>query len=499
MFDRIISRHRERGGDHHQTRAGAAHRSPAGEAGGRTQRRARRGARFGACCGSLALVVAAGLLLPACTNQPSSGRRVKNLRDLDQELRRKDSQRQADSQREGESPEVAEAPSPEGAAQSNVAQRADEFAEQVQRRLSQQGEPERPGGEGGASADAGGDADGSEGLAGSAEGGPPLRPGAGADQEGPSDQPTGAVANQSKPLVTVPGAEGPTPPDTAESDGASEGKGAEEMTAGAEAGDGSSGEAAAVAERSLAGQPPPQQPVDLSAVSTELLTEELSDRMRRRGGSGDVRDWLAASALALFDPSLALAESQLESVSPDRRRMLLAYQEAFSLLGESLGEDPAGADEQLRLAAERLHRDLKESRPLNITTARLCTQVNGYGVYEPLSDNTFSVGREHPVIVYTELENFTPERTDGGLHVTRLQQQIVLYNESDGLAVWRVEPTDIVDRSRNRRRDFFVVQIIRLPAKLTVGKYQLKITITDEVGEEVDEEVIPIRITADDG
>ena len=152
----------------------------------------------------------------------------------------------------------------------------------------------------------------------------------------------------------------------------------------------------------------------------------------------------------------------------------------------------------MRLAAEELHEQVQQAQPLRIRNARLCKRVNGYGVFEPFDDHAFLAGRENPVIVYAELENFATKATAQGRHVVRLKQQIVLYNESDGLAVWRVRPTDIVDRSRNRRRDFFVVQIIHLPDKLTVGKYMLKVTITDRVGEEVDEATIPLRILADD-
>ena len=73
----------------------------------------------------------------------------------------------------------------------------------------------------------------------------------------------------------------------------------------------------------------------------------------------------------------------------------------------------------------------------------------------------------------------------------------MLYNDSDGLPVWRQKPVSIKDESRNARRDFFVVQIIQLSSRLTVGKYDMKITITDELGEQVDETSIPIEIVAD--
>ena len=53
------------------------------------------------------------------------------------------------------------------------------------------------------------------------------------------------------------------------------------------------------------------------------------------------------------------------------------------------------------------------------------------------------------------------------------------------------------DRSKNVRRDFFVVQRIDLPANLNVGKYLLKITIEDLVAQSTDQANIPIQIVAD--
>ena len=55
----------------------------------------------------------------------------------------------------------------------------------------------------------------------------------------------------------------------------------------------------------------------------------------------------------------------------------------------------------------------------------------------------------------------------------------------------------IVDRSRNRRRDFFEVQLIKLPPQLSVGKYWLKVRVTDLHGNYIDETSLPIKIVAD--
>jgi len=55
------------------------------------------------------------------------------------------------------------------------------------------------------------------------------------------------------------------------------------------------------------------------------------------------------------------------------------------------------------------------------------------------------------------------------------------------------------DRSRTRRRDFYIVQRIDLPANLSVGKYNLKVAVRDRhaPGGAEAEAVVPIQIVAD--
>lgn len=232
------------------------------------------------------------------------------------------------------------------------------------------------------------------------------------------------------------------------------------------------------------------------AMGTQELVATLSNRLAEEGRES-LRPWLARAALSLADPRREMTDADLGTLPSEDRKLVLAYQRMFTQLGRSLGRDAEADREELELAAEELAEQLRAERHLSIRTAELCTRVDGYGVYEAFNSTTFVAGRERPAIVYIELDDFEAERTAEGGHEVRLRQEIVLYNASDGLAVWRVRPTDIVDESRNRRRDFFLVQVVKLPASLNVGKYLLKVTITDEVGEAVDEATIPIEFVAD--
>ena len=82
--------------------------------------------------------------------------------------------------------------------------------------------------------------------------------------------------------------------------------------------------------------------------------------------------------------------------------------------------------------------------------------------------------------MYVELENFTSELNDKGQWVTELSQQLEVLNERDGIPVWREDWQTGVDQSRKKREDFFIVQVITLPDRLAVGRYNLKIRIRDD-------------------
>jgi hypothetical protein len=105
--------------------------------------------------------------------------------------------------------------------------------------------------------------------------------------------------------------------------------------------------------------------------------------------------------------------------------------------------------------------------------------------------------------VYVELDNFTHSAAAGpggttGYKVS-LEQQIQLFHDADGVLAWRTPSEKVEDFSRNRRREFYTVQIIELPATLTVGAYRLKVTVEDTATGAVSERILPIEIVADPG
>src|SRR4051794_22019680 len=78
---------------------------------------------------------------------------------------------------------------------------------------------------------------------------------------------------------------------------------------------------------------------------------------------------------------------------------------------------------------------LRGQAELSIPTIALCNRVNNFGNYEPFEKDRFVAGKAHDVVVYCEVENFSTQLNDKKMWETRLNEEIVLYTESQGLPV----------------------------------------------------------------
>ncbi len=218
------------------------------------------------------------------------------------------------------------------------------------------------------------------------------------------------------------------------------------------------------------------------------------------------------AALEMIEPGIAsdlgAADQGWPALSPAERRVLDAWRGMFvdarSKI-ESPGSDVVGLADAMRTASH----NAGSVQPMRIICAALCTRVDGFGVYGELArfgdQYKLLAGRQHRLVVYVEVDRFAarpkslPDSGGASGFEVSLTQDLSLYHagkESDLLA-WRKPDQQIVDASRNVRRDFFVTQLIELPETLTVGSYRLKVRMTDGVGGATAEAIIPIDVVAD--
>ncbi len=207
----------------------------------------------------------------------------------------------------------------------------------------------------------------------------------------------------------------------------------------------------------------------------------------------------------------ALALASLETLLPEDTSKLvdqgvlsepeLATIDAVrSLLGSMTSEGELVSPDELTEQLGQIQLQLNAWAGLSIKKAALCTRVDGYGRYETFPSYRFIAGREHKVIVYTELEHFAQRESTGPDGLPRydieLSQRLEMYLASDDLNTWNRAAEIVRDQSRNRLRDYYLTNLVTLPPTLGVGRYHLKIVMRDLIGEKVAEAIIPIEIVA---
>lgn len=197
----------------------------------------------------------------------------------------------------------------------------------------------------------------------------------------------------------------------------------------------------------------------------------------------------------------AAALTPIEAMSPGA---LSALDDPRSPLAQKLSNSERktliDARERLLASPDALG-DLKQSvrglaaQGVRIDTAALCTRVTGFGQYQAYPSSRFLAGQPLRAIVYSEVSNFVSREDNGGNHV-ELSQSLSLFSNADDLLVWHSPQRAVVETSKNTRRDFYLIQQIELPRTLSVGKYNLKITITDNVSKTTSQRILPVEMVA---
>lgn len=270
----------------------------------------------------------------------------------------------------------------------------------------------------------------------------------------------------------------------------------------------SGSEDAAAAPTTTAQEPPATKKSSATTVEESptdrraRLVAELAETLRRqvRDSAAPLREYAALAALELLEPGVSPDPTSIPTLTPREVELLDAWRDLFVRADEELSS-AAGDISALATVVSELSTRMQEWETLSISEAKLCSRVDGFGVYSTLPGPKLLTGRRNPAIVYVELDNFTHRAASGpngepGFMV-ELGQELSLYHDADGLLAWRQPEQKVEDFSRNRRNDFFIVQRIDLPETLSVGAYRLKITMRDKATGSIAERILPIEFVAD--
>lgn len=259
--------------------------------------------------------------------------------------------------------------------------------------------------------------------------------------------------------------------------------------------------------------PAPADPPRTPAQEIDDLARSLASALRVQASSSDNPlapvDALRLAMLESILPGAAgegtdLDPALLGTLAPVEARHVRAARDLarawIASAKEGTLDEAPGA---LAAAAQELR---PESGSLR-TFSALCQRVSGYGAYVEIEGGELIAGRSLDVIIYTELDGFADrsvapgdDALPGDLWAVDVSQELTLFHDpSEDLQAWHQPRSRIVSTSRRHRQEFYLVNQVRLPANLTVGRYRLKVTTRDETSGSVSESWASLSVVAGTG
>jgi hypothetical protein len=238
----------------------------------------------------------------------------------------------------------------------------------------------------------------------------------------------------------------------------------------------------------------------VKTVEEPLTPAQLTDRMasplreKADAGTAGLRPFVSLAALGLVAPT-AVEAPAMKALAEGDQALVGEVQAYFTALG-GLGGGMEADRARLLDATTALSDGVDSLRELSIRQVVLSQAVNGFGSFTPFDRNEFRRGEIPRILVYSELDHTTAQRQADGQFVVSLTQELALYKagKSDDKPLWSEQPVQIVDLCRNVRRDFFLVQLLQLPADLDRGEYELRVTVTDAASGSTATSLVPLKI-----
>ncbi len=244
------------------------------------------------------------------------------------------------------------------------------------------------------------------------------------------------------------------------------------------------------------------------SAAAEALADQIERVVATRlpASESPMRDALALIAADLLRPGgpsgeAAIDQQTLDALSASERQTLDTLRDSLREVAAASADGGGDMASALQAAAEKL----QQAVGVRIGRVELCSRVDKFGSFVPFRGREFMAGAPSAALVYVEVEGYTHRptkanealNTPGDQWAVDLTQQIRLFHKADGRLAWSSQPERVVDTSRNRRRDFYLVTRIDLPPSLTVGSYELQVTVTDETSGTTDQRAVLIGVVAD--
>ncbi len=238
----------------------------------------------------------------------------------------------------------------------------------------------------------------------------------------------------------------------------------------------------------------PNQPVGTASVTDADIKAVIRQRLKEvQANPNDLEKQLALRLLYVVDnqPDKALAE--IPGTNAPTQAIIQRLMKTVMNASQSKGKDPAAGATQMLDSVEDLRKLLRSHADLQLPAIKLCTKVEGFGVYDEIKPPVFPAGQRNRLIVYCEIKNFRTDPTEDGQYRVLLAQRIKVLN-SEGKVVYEVGDDDVPYTSRRPIEDFFLVQLVELPTSLPQGKYLLRLYAEDKLAGKATENQVEFTI-----
>lgn len=250
--------------------------------------------------------------------------------------------------------------------------------------------------------------------------------------------------------------------------------------------------------------------LDTDEEQIARLADELAGLLRDEaaGAKDPARSFMAMATLEGIRPGIMVELSEEQGgglgtvLSPEE---IEAIRAARALVAGLIDDESQATDpNELANLLERVSEQIRPHTAVRLTDVQLCRKVIGFGQYTVFASNSFIAGRPIRMILYTELDRFAhrpviarDEPGEGERWAIEVTQELSLFVDRGRSPVWHRPEQRVVQTSRRKLRDLFLVHDIVLPSNLGTGSYQMRVRVRDLTSGSVDERYIPIRLVAD--
>lgn len=232
-----------------------------------------------------------------------------------------------------------------------------------------------------------------------------------------------------------------------------------------------------------------------SAAEARELSEVVDHWLSEAERDPSFRRQMDTRLLRLMLGDYEQARRPLDVATDAQREMARRIVDAVIAIREGHLGDPQSANRSALESLEPLLDVLRTASAVEISTPVLCSEVRGFGQFQPIEPAEFASGVASEFVTYVEVRNFRSEQRDDAYFHTLFDMRTTILT-SAGDTVLELRDSSIVDRCRNRRRDCFIPRLVRLPATLSPGSYVVKITLVDKLAECAGESRTTFRVVA---